>query len=447
MARKAEGTVVFRPGGDGGPGKWWARITCADGSRPWVPLKGAWPNTDKGRERAKEAARGHAEQFRRRGIVGVPLRGAKAKALAADGEDPWWGRFFALRQSRGLYDVSGTYRKHIKPVVPGPIAAVTQDDSERLRVHLNGLARAGKITGKTAFNARTVWTTACKAACGSWPKDDARTLKVRADNPAAGVFAPERQDAPETQFLYPDEFLQLVQCERVPLLWRRIYALLTYTFTRGSELRGLRWTDVDLEHGVLAVRQQVDDDGASKALKTGGRGVRRFALEPRILPLLRALKQEGDGGDFVISMPDRREWASSLQRHLKLAGITRSELTETVRGDVARGGGSRRLRLHDLRGTGLTWCAVRGDEPLRIQQRAGHTDFAMTNDAYIRTAEAIRGSGASFGEPFPELPKRLLGPAAANDSTPRIVHANRPVGPKCSESLWVDRDSNPGPTD
>jgi integrase len=44
----------------------------------------------------------------------------------------------------------------------------------------------------------------------------------------------------------------------------------------------------------------------------------------------------------------------------------------------------KRLRFHDLRGTGLTWMAIRGDDPLKIQQRAGHRTFEMTHK-YIRT--------------------------------------------------------------
>jgi integrase len=42
--------------------------------------------------------------------------------------------------------------------------------------------------------------------------------------------------------------------------------------------------------------------------------------------------------------------------------------------DVTR----QRLRFHDLRGTGHTWMAIRGDAPLKIQERAGHRTFEMT---------------------------------------------------------------------
>jgi hypothetical protein len=64
------------------------------------------------------------------------------------------------------------------------------------------------------------------------------------------------------------------------------------------------------------------------------------------------------------------------------------------------------MTWHDLRATGITWCAVRGDDPLKIKQRAGHATFSTT-EGYIREAEAVR---EGFGEPFPALPASLLGP-------------------------------------
>jgi len=47
--------------------------------------------------------------------------------------------------------------------------------------------------------------------------------------------------------------------------------------------------------------------------------------------------------------------------------------------------------------------AIRGDDPLKIQQRAGHTTFDMTQK-YIRTAEAV---GEAIGDVFPPLPAGL----------------------------------------
>ena len=50
------------------------------------------------------------------------------------------------------------------------------------------------------------------------------------------------------------------------------------------------------------------------------------------------------------------------------------------------------VSVHDLRATGATWMAVRGDDPPKIKQRCGHSTFSTT-EVYICEAEAVRGVG------------------------------------------------------
>jgi hypothetical protein len=73
------------------------------------------------------------------------------------------------------------------------------------------------------------------------------------------------------------------------------------------------------------------------------------------------------------------------------------------------------MTWHDLRATGLTWLAVRGDDPLKIKQRAGHTTFSTT-ELYVREGEAIR---EGFGQPFPPLPKGPLRIVTESEMTNR----------------------------
>lgn len=49
--------------------------------------------------------------------------------------------------------------------------------------------------------------------------------------------------------------------------------------------------------------------------------------------------------------------------------------------------------------------AVRGDNPLKIKQRLGHTTVSTT-EVYIREAEAVRDG---FGEVFPAPARRARG--------------------------------------
>ena len=132
-----------------------------------------------------------------------------------------------------------------------------------------------------------------------------------------------------------------------------------------------------------------------KQTKTGNKGIRRFAIEPHLLPLLRVMHKESGGVGQVVTMREQKWWAADLRKHLEAAQITRAAL---FRNDAT----CKRLRFHDLRGTGLTWMAIRGDDALKIQQRAGHTTFDMTQK-YIRTAEAV---GEVIGAVFPPLPLR-----------------------------------------
>jgi len=247
-----------------------------------------------------------------------------------------------------------------------------------------------------------------KAASGQWKKDKQKKLRVRDDNPCLGVAPPDLDDPKQLQWLYPDELLTLLSCEQIPLDARREYALGVHLFVRAGELKALSWSDIDLGHGLISVRLSFDrNTGTIKQTKTGNKGNRRFAIEPTLLPLLRAMHAEAGGEGTVVRLRLQKLWASHLRKHLRLAGIRRAELFHT---DATR----KQLRFHDLRSTGLTWMAIRGDDPLKIQQRAGHTSFAMTQK-YIRTAEAV---GEVIGKVFPELPECLL--AGANRP------ANRP---------------------
>jgi hypothetical protein len=179
----------------------------------------------------------------------------------------------------------------------------------------------------------------------------------------------------------------------------------------------LRWEeDVDLEHGTVHIHRARDrDTGRAKSTKT--KHARRINVEPNLLPLLRATHKESKGNGFVIAMPSERVLARGLRRWLHRAGVSRAELFVS---DATR----KALTFHDLRATGLTWMAIRGDDPLRIQQRAGHEDF-KTTQGYIREAEAVR---EGFGEVFPVLPSSLLGDRESSEESSEVLQRRGSAG-------------------
>jgi len=203
MSNSLSGTVEFRPGRDGRPGKWWGRFTASDGSRPWIAL-GDWPNSPQGRARAKETAACHAPRFKSE-VTATPKRGPKAKAFRA-AAGSWWDGYFKHREALGFDSNEGAYRTHIQPVLDKPWVEVTPTDCERLRDALDAKALEGKASPKTMFNVRTVFTTAAKAAAGQWKKDKPKKLRVRLDNPCTGIVPPHMDDSKELQWLYLTNF-------------------------------------------------------------------------------------------------------------------------------------------------------------------------------------------------------------------------------------------------
>ena len=154
--------------------------------------------------------------------------------------------------------------------------------------------------------------------------------------------------------------------------------------------------DVDLEHGTVHIHRSFERRTRTKKSTKTKRG-RRFAIEPTAIPLLEAMHREAGGKGAVCPIPNRT--ADCLRGWLSRAGLTRAELFDETSKTT------KPLGFHDLRPTGITWIAVRGDEPLKLMQRAGHADYA-TSALYIRTAEAVRDG---FGAVFPPLPAKLLG--------------------------------------
>ena len=329
-------------------------------------------------------------------LAGISKRSAAVVRPPSETCDAWYDAWEKSRIAKGLTstrDNRSAYELHIRPALAKHVRDWTPEDMRALCRDLDGKVQRGEIQWKRA---RNVWATVTKMAADA-VSSKIDVLRVRTSNPCDGVERPDTGEERTKEYLYPSEFLRFVSCAEVPLMWRRAVAQAIYLFPRYGEHRALRHADVDVEHGVIAISRALERRStATKATKTGT--TRRFNVEPNLLPLLLALRPKGDLSAPLAELPSDQNLARALRYWLGRAGVDRRELHETTATTKA-------ITWHDLRATGLTWMAVRGDEPLKIMQRAGHTTF-QTTQIYIRTAEAIRDG---FGEVFPPLPACLVG--------------------------------------
>ncbi len=161
--------------------------------------------------------------------------------------------------------------------------------------------------------------------------------------------------------------------------------LLTAIFTglRASELRGLRWADVDLPRSELHVRQRADRFATIGALKSAG-SRRSIPLLPMVANALREWRLARPRNETDLVFPNDRD------QPLPLATIVRSIWHPAQRraGIVAADGGAKYSGLHALRHFYASWsinrCADGGLElPIKVVQgRLGHASIQMTADRY-----------------------------------------------------------------
>lgn len=172
-------------------------------------------------------------------------------------------------------------------------------------------------------------------------------------------------------------FLEHVRDDRLFAAWQ----VLSTTGMRRGELLGLRWADVDLERGSLAIRQV--RTAVNYTVETGTpkthKGSRTESLDPATLAALRAHRRHQNeerlvwGGAWtetglVFVLPDGsaihpQRLSQWFAQHVRRAGLPR-------------------IRLHDLRHSYAT-AVIRAGVPLKVvSQRIGHANPTITMTTY-----------------------------------------------------------------
>ena len=163
--------------------------------------------------------------------------------------------------------------------------------------------------------------------------------------------------------------------------------LLTAIFTglRASELRGLRWSDVDLKRGELHVRQRADRYGKIGRPKSEA-GERTVPLPPMLISALREHRLACPNEALGPRLPEQQGRHRAPQQHRRArlpSGADRGR-----RGRRQRQAGRKYPGLHALRHFYASWCINRRVDgglelPLKVvQARLGHASIQMTADTY-----------------------------------------------------------------
>ncbi|TBC78013.1 tyrosine-type recombinase/integrase [Rhizobium ruizarguesonis] len=174
--------------------------------------------------------------------------------------------------------------------------------------------------------------------------------------------------------------------------WRPMLIAVIFTGMRSSELRGLRWQDIDFKRAEVNVRQRVDQFRKVGPPKSEA-GARTIPVPPLVVNSLKELKlKQGNKSEFVFANPDgeSRSHANVVTKGLQPAFLKAGVAIDTGRTDKM---GNPILKakytgLHALRHFYASWLINRKEDgglalPAKmVQERLGHSSIVMTMDVY-----------------------------------------------------------------
>jgi integrase len=177
-----------------------------------------------------------------------------------------------------------------------------------------------------------------------------------------------------------------VRFVHLPDKYRPLLLTAIFTGLRASELRGLRWEDVDLPHAKLHVRQRADRYNKIDKPKSES-SERTVPLTPMVVNTLREWKlrcPKGEHGKLEFVFPTG---TGEIEYHSNIAqrGLAPALIAAGI---VTKDGKPKYPGLHSLRHFYASWCINRVEDgglglPIKmVQERMGHSTLAMTADRY-----------------------------------------------------------------
>jgi integrase len=181
--------------------------------------------------------------------------------------------------------------------------------------------------------------------------------------------------------------------------WRPLLLTAIFTGLRASELRGLRWSDVDLKKGEVHVQQRADRYNKIDAPKSEA-GERTVPLPTQLLNVLREWKLACPKSKLDLVFPNG---SGHVENHGNIInrGFVPAQIAAGVamvkkdaHGNVVRDEDGKPVTiakytgLHALRHFYASWCINRKKDgglelPGKVvQEQLGHSSIVMTMDVY-----------------------------------------------------------------
>jgi integrase len=165
--------------------------------------------------------------------------------------------------------------------------------------------------------------------------------------------------------------------------WRPLFLTAIFCGLRSSELRGLRWQDVDLDAKVIRVCQRADRYHKIGRPKSES-SERSVPMPPPVINALREWKLACPKGELGLAFPNQ---SGNVESHGNI--VHRGLMPAMLKAGIVTAAGEAKYKgLHSFRHFFASWCINRKVDgglelPAKVvQARMGHSGIGITMDVY-----------------------------------------------------------------
>ena len=220
----------------------------------------------------------------------------------------------------------------------------------------------------------------------------------------ADAVTPPRPVKKETVAMSAEDVRRFLEAARTSVFYI-VFLTALWTGARRSEILGLRWRDVDLVLGAMAVPRAMHVLKGARVVfeePKSRKGKRNIAMPPTLSIGLREYRQRMEAvlgprsdNDLVFTMEDGRPMRPSSVTH----AFTR----------ISRRAGLDGFKLHTSRHTHASLLLAQGVHPKIVQERLGHSTIGITLDLYSHVAPGLQEAAAMkfddvMSDAVPKLP-------------------------------------------
>lgn len=204
--------------------------------------------------------------------------------------------------------------------------------------------------------------------------------QVLKENPMSGVSKPKEDDVKEMEVYDEHEIKALFEAlEDEPLHLRVQVILAVTTGLRRAELAGLEWGYIDLDKGILEVKNTIPKYKDGEPLIKGPKNkksARKIAIPQSVVEELKPFRSEWRKQRLQIEDKWEGGKYEFLFCHVDGKPVDPNRLTKRWI-EFHRKHGLKAIRLHDLRHTSASWAIFKKVHSAAIASRLGHSNTKM----------------------------------------------------------------------